>query len=102
MEERTAAAHAYDELALAQRAASGDHYAFGLLVRAYEPRLLPYLTQLLGDPETARDAAQETFLSAFQALPQWRPPERVGDASHPLSPWLYRIATNRALSLLRA
>ena len=46
--------------------------------------------------------AQETFLSAFQALPRWRPPEHASNAAHPLSPWLYRIATNCALSLLRA
>lgn len=92
----------HDELALARRAASGDHAAFGSIVRSYEARLLAYLTQMLGDPEAARDIAQETFLAAFQALPRWRPPEQIANAAHPLSPWLYRIATNRALSMLRA
>src|SRR5262249_19025435 len=47
------------------------------------------------------DIAQETFLSAFRALPHWRLPERASNAARPLSPWLYRIATNHALSLLR-
>ncbi len=110
-----------DELALIQRAAAGDHGAFRLLVLAYEPRLLAHLTQTLGDSEAARDVAQDTFLSAFRALPRWRPPDRLpvssrqaeavaGDSSSGgattamrlLSPWLYRIATNRALSVLRA
>jgi RNA polymerase sigma-70 factor (ECF subfamily) len=93
----------YDELALAERAGRGDHSAFGALVRAYEPQLLAYLVQMLGDPEVARDAAQETFLAAYQALPRWHPPDDAhADPSRPLSPWLYRIATNKALSLIRS
>ena len=105
------------ELALIGRAAAGDHAAFHLLVLAYEPRLLAYLSQMLGDMETARDLAQETFLAAYRALPRWRPPDHAPatppprDARPPeasessmslLSPWLYRIATNRALSWLRS
>lgn len=89
-----------DELALARRAATGDTAAFTAIVQAYEARLLAYLTQMLGDPEAARDVAQDTFIAAYQALPRWQPPERPHP--QPLSPWLYRIATNRALSLLRA
>ncbi len=92
-----------DELSLAERAAHGDHAAFGTLVRAYEPQILAYLAQMLGDAEAARDVAQETFLAAYQALPRWRPPATEDLAtSRPLSPWLYRIATNKALSLLRS
>lgn len=122
------------ELALAQQAATGDHHAFAALVRHYEPRLVAYPTPMLGDPEAARDVAQETFLAAFRALPRWRPPDAPADRrasatttaaasatppttspllptttapyrsdmAHPLSPWLYRIATNQALSVLRA
>ena len=114
-----------EELALIQRAANGDHEAFRQLVVAYEPRLLAYLTQMLGDPESARDIAQETFIAVFHALPRWQlsapansfnyqgnlfadqPIENeniIGNESstaHPLAPWLYRIATNHALSLIR-
>lgn len=96
---------ALDEVSLVQRAARGNHDAFRLIVLAYEARLLAYLTQMLGDSEAARDIAQETFLAAYRALPRWTPPETRPDtsgAAHPLSPWLYRIATNRALSLLRS
>jgi RNA polymerase sigma-70 factor, ECF subfamily len=104
----TAAAEpAADELALAQHAAHGDHHAFAQIVRAYESRLIAYLAQLLGDADLARDLAQETFIAAYQALPRWTPPAPAASGAtaapaHPLSPWLYRIATNRALSLLRA
>jgi RNA polymerase sigma-70 factor (ECF subfamily) len=96
---------ALDEMNLATRAARGDHDAFRLIVLAYEARLVAYLAQMLGDGETARDVAQETFLAAYRALPRWRLPEAAtGEpmVAHPLSPWLYRIATNRALSLLRS
>ncbi len=104
-----------NELAVIQRAAAGDHAAFRLLVVGYESRLLAYLTHMLGDAEAARDVAQETFLAAYRALPRWRPLEHQpgGGLDFPggsaeggglslLSPWLYRIATNRALSLLRS
>lgn len=101
-----------DELTLVERAARGDHDAFGALVRLYEPQLHAYLLQMLGDVEAARDVAQETFIAAYQALPRWRPPGAPAapgapagahsDSARPLSPWLYRIATNKALSSLRA
>lgn len=98
---------ALDEVTLARRAATGDQHAFAHIIRIYESRLVSYLTQMLGDPEYARDVAQETFLSAFRALPRWQPQPPDADktshnTAHPLSPWLYRIATNRALSLIRA
>lgn len=89
-----------DELTLAHRAAQGDHRAFATIVGYYEPRLLAFIAQMVDDHECARDLIQETFLAAFRALPRWRP--LAGDANeHPLSPWLYRIATNQALTWLR-
>ena len=88
-----------EELTLAQRAAQGDHEAFRAIVVRYEQRLLAFLVHMLGDVEGARDVAQETFIAAYRALPQWQPPE--GDLPQPLAPWLYRIASNKALTLLR-
>jgi RNA polymerase sigma-70 factor (ECF subfamily) len=104
-----------DELALIQRAATGDQQAFGLLVVAYEGKLLTYLMQMLGDIESARDVAQETFIALFYTLPRWHAPTSVtsaeetttesgaGELPHRqlLTPWLYRIASNKAISLIR-
>lgn len=87
------------ELAWIELAALGDHEAFRRLVLIYESPLLAYLTQMLGNREHARDIAQETFIAIFRALPRWQPPEHSSD--RPLAPWLYRIATNRALNLLQ-
>lgn len=98
-----------DELSQIRRAATGDHAAFALLVRRYEARIGVYLRQMVGDADLACDLAQETFLAAYQALPRWQPPPP--DSTSPanaasrttdlLSPWLYRIATNHAISALR-
>ena len=94
---------AADELSLIQRAAGGDHAAFAALMRRYEPRIQRYLRQMVGDTELAGDLTQETFLAASRALARWQPPpEAALQASDPLSPWLHRIATNRALSALRS
>ncbi|GLV60008.1 RNA polymerase sigma factor [Dictyobacter sp. S3.2.2.5] len=98
------------ELALIERATHGDAEAFRYLVVLYEGRLIAYLTQMLGgDRENARDVAQETFIAVYQTLPHWKPLDYVnteesgppGKEARLLAPWLYRIATNRALSLLR-
>jgi RNA polymerase sigma factor (sigma-70 family) len=100
------------ELALIQRAAQGDPEAFRVIVLSYETKLVHYLTQMLsGDGDSARDIAQDTFITVFQNLPRWQPPtadpnvhQRVTSSpadTQLLAPWLYRIATNHALSLLR-
>lgn len=66
---------------------------FAEVVRTYEAPLSRYLVRMVGDAELARDLAQETFLSAYAAWPDPEPRH--------LSAWLYRIATNHALSHLR-
>lgn len=87
------------EITMIGRAQRGDDDAFRHLVMTYESRLVAFLVTFTGDREAARDLAQETFVAAFRALGQWRPPSEPND--HPLAPWLYRIATNRALTYLR-
>ena len=94
---------AADELGLIRRAAGGDHSAFAALMRRYESRIQRYLRQMVGEAELAGDLTQETFLAAYRALARWQPPpETAPQTADPLSPWLYRIATNRALSALRS
>lgn len=89
-----------EESGLAARVRAGDQEAFRTLVIYYEPRLFAYLLQMLGNVENARDILQETFITVYQALPAWKPGP-AGTAGHPLAPWIYRIATNKALSFLR-
>ena len=89
-----------DELDLARRFCEGDLEAFRLLMTHYEPRLFAFLLKMLGDRENAQDILQETLISLFQELPSWKP-GLTGRSGHPLAPWIYRIATNKALSFLR-
>ncbi|BCL82962.1 RNA polymerase sigma factor [Ktedonobacteria bacterium brp13] len=99
-----------------RKAACGDHNAFGKLVLVYETPILTYLQSILGNWENARDLTQETFIAAFYDLPRWQPPEQLHHGqsaaqnsahtarfslNHPLAPWLYRIATNQALTFLK-
>lgn len=67
---------------------SGDSDAFRLLFERHQPRLLTYLTAQTGDPFLAEDLAQDTFLTAYEHLP-----ELAGDRL--FAPWLFRIAHNR-------
>ena len=81
---------AADEAALLRGLRSGDERAFEAMIRAYGPRLLAVTRRLLRNEEDARDALQETFLSALRSLDQF-------DSRARLSTWLHRIAVNAAL-----
>jgi RNA polymerase sigma factor (sigma-70 family) len=74
---------------------SGDHAAFGVVYDRYGPGLLSFCRHLLGSLEEAEDAVQQTFLSAHRAM--------LGDRRElHLKAWLYAIARNRCMSVLRA
>src|SRR5215207_1792294 len=79
---------------LARRAAAGDERAFAAIYERYHQELYRYCRAILGDPEDAQDALQGTMASALRSLP--------GETrSIALRPWLYRVARNEALTLLR-
>src|SRR5689334_6098152 len=80
-----------------RRILAGEQDLYRQVVVRYEARLLAYLAHMLGEPELARDVAQDTFVAAYASLGQWRAGPGVS-----LGPWLYRIATNHALNALRA
>ena len=82
-----------DDATLVERAQEGADDAFGSLVLRYQDRVYRLVRRIVGDAE-AEDALQETFLSAWRALPRFK-----GDAA--FSTWIYRIATNAALMRLR-
>jgi RNA polymerase sigma-70 factor (ECF subfamily) len=87
----TAGDPGWDALA---RVAAGDAGAFAAVVEAHQERLIRLCERLLGDPEEARDAAQEVFLKAFRKAGEARPQGQ-------LYTWLYRIAVNHCLNKLR-
>lgn len=78
---------------LARLAAANDRPAFAEIYRRYQPELYRYCRSLLGEDE-ARDALQSTFVAAMRSLP--------GETrSIELKPWLYRIAHNESISIIR-
>ncbi len=79
---------------LAARAGHGDDLAFAALVRRVQPRLVAYCATLLGNAQDADDAVQNTFIKALAGL-------RAGEGVRAVRPWLYRIAHNEAISLMR-
>ena len=79
---------------LLERVAEGDVESFGVLVERHEKRIFRLCERMLQNREEARDAAQEVFLKAFRKAGSYRPRGRVYT-------WLYRIAVNHCLNLLR-
>ncbi|GIW11756.1 MAG: RNA polymerase subunit sigma-24 [Dehalococcoidia bacterium] len=81
-----------DRLILASQA--GDVGAFNQLVERYQQAVFTLCRRMLGDPELAADATQETFLNAYEHLGQFR-----GGA---FKTWLFRIAANACYDVLRS
>jgi len=84
-----------DTADLITRAQAGDHDAFRDLVQGHSHELQVHCYRILGSLQDAEDALQETLVSA------WRNLGEFGQRSS-LRTWLYQIATNRCLSMLRA
>jgi len=80
---------------LLQRARAGDRDAFAALVEPYRAEVQVHCYRMLGSLQDAEDALQETLLSAWLGLDGFE-----GRSS--VRTWLYRIATNRCLNLLRS
>jgi RNA polymerase sigma factor (sigma-70 family) len=82
-----------DEL-LARHAARGSERAFVALYQRYHQQLYRYCRSIVRHDADAQDALQSTFTAALSAL-------RRDGRNAPLRPWLYRIAHNEAITLLR-
>lgn len=85
------------EESLVEQARSGDEAAFVELVELYWGSIQVYLLRLVGEAEAAADLTQETFYRAYKALLRL-PDERTLQ----FKPWLYKIATNRAITYSQA
>jgi RNA polymerase sigma factor (sigma-70 family) len=79
---------------LAQRAVGGDERAFAAIFDRYHQGLYRFCLAITGDPQDAQDALQNTMVKVLRALPG---EERRIE----LKPWLYRIAHNESIELLR-
>ena len=84
-----------DDTVLLDAARAGDTAAFSELVRRHQEQVYRVALRMLGSPADAEDAAQDAFVRAWRSLGGFR-----GDSS--VTTWLYRIVTNRCLSLLAA
>jgi RNA polymerase sigma-70 factor (ECF subfamily) len=73
---------------------AGDRSEFARLVETYSALIYRLGLRMLDDPQDAEDVLQETFIKAFRHLGGF-------DGRSSLSTWLYRIATNEALMMLR-
>ena len=80
---------------LVHDAQAGEASAFDELVRRYTNVVYRILFKILRHEEDTQDALQDTFVSAYRALPRFRQDARF-------STWIYRIATNAALMKARA
>jgi RNA polymerase sigma-70 factor (ECF subfamily) len=74
---------------LVARVQRGDKRAFDLLVLKYQRKIMRLLSRMVREPSEVEDVAQEAFIKAYRALPQFR-----GDSA--FYTWLYRIAINTA------
>ena len=78
---------------LVERARRGESAAFEMLVIKYQRRIERLIARMVRDSDLVQDVAQETFIRAYRALPQFR-----GESA--FYTWLYRIAINTAKKAL--
>ena len=82
-----------DEPELIHEAQKGDLEAFNRLVLAHQSRVFNVALRIMGDPDSASDATQEAFISAYRSLRRYRGGSFQG--------WLLRIVTNACYDELR-
>jgi len=74
---------------------TSDRDLFAVLVKRYEREMFGYLKRYLGDQQLAEDAFQATFIAVFRKAEQF-------ETGRTFRPWLYTIATNKAIDAQRA
>ncbi|HHY41010.1 MAG TPA: RNA polymerase sigma factor [Syntrophaceticus sp.] len=79
---------------LVQRTLAGELSAFEKLVCRYQQAVFSIVFRILRNKEEAEDIVQESFIKCYQSLDKY-------DQGRPFTPWLYRIASNLALTRVR-
>lgn len=82
-----------DETALIEQAQAGDVESYNVLVLRYQSQAYNVAFRITGEPDSAADATQEAFISAYRALAQFR--------GGSFRSWLFRIVTNACYDELR-
>ncbi|MEQ8194535.1 MAG: RNA polymerase sigma factor [Rhodospirillales bacterium] len=82
------------DAALIRRVTAGDPLACRQLVDAHLRRVVGLAYRMLGDMAAAEDVAQESFLRLWRQAPRWQAKARIAT-------WLYRVAHNQCIDLLR-
>jgi len=80
--------------ALLEATRTGDHDAFAVLVGRYRNQITSYIYRMTNDYDGAVDLAQETFVRVYRAADRYQ-------RTYAFSTYIYRIATNLAISELR-
>ena len=80
---------------LMERCKNGDMSAFDLLVQRHKAPLINFIYRSIGDPETAEDLAQETFIRIYKNIGKYRKDIAA------FRTWMYRIAANLCRNELR-
>jgi RNA polymerase sigma-70 factor (ECF subfamily) len=83
------------ERELIRKCKAGDARFYEPLVRTYEPSGLRLAVAMLGNLEDARDALQEAFVKAYEALHRF-------DLRRPFGPWFFQILRNQCRDMLRS
>lgn len=83
-----------EEQELIERSRGGDTRAYDVLVSHYLRRVVSIAWGIVRNAHDAEDLAQEAFVSAYQNIGRFR-------SGEPFGPWIYRIAANRALDLVK-
>src|SRR5918992_5534115 len=81
---------------LVEQVRRGNEAAFEVIFERHAPAILAFCSHMLGSREEAEDVVQHTFTAAYRDL------QRGGDREIALNAWLFAIARNRCLSVLRA
>ncbi len=87
--------HNVSDAELVVRAKAGDHGAFTQIYERYAPAIYRYIYFRIGEAELAEDLQAEVFLRMLEGI------HRYEDRGWPISAWLYRIARDRTIDVIR-